>query len=116
MPCARHFNFLAVIHQYPYIYHLRYPATLQNFGFGILNISDFGSDRNTQQVVRFNALSPGPCALSLSIQPRASSIKYRISSIENMSATELIKPYFIENRFRILIGLLCLITVDRLTA
>ena len=29
-----------------------------------------------------------------------------------MSATELIKPYFIENRFRILIGLLCLITVD----
>jgi len=29
-----------------------------------------------------------------------------------MSAAELIKPYFIENRFRILIGLLCLITVD----
>jgi ATP-binding cassette subfamily B protein len=29
-----------------------------------------------------------------------------------MNAAELIKPYFIENRFRILIGLLCLITVD----
>ena len=29
-----------------------------------------------------------------------------------MKAAELIKPYFIENRFRILIGLLCLITVD----
>ena len=29
-----------------------------------------------------------------------------------MSASELIKPYFIENRIRILIGLLCLITVD----
>jgi ATP-binding cassette subfamily B protein len=29
-----------------------------------------------------------------------------------MKAVELIKPYFIENRFRILIGLLCLITVD----
>ncbi len=29
-----------------------------------------------------------------------------------MSAIELIKPYFIENRFRILIGLACLITVD----
>jgi ATP-binding cassette subfamily B protein len=29
-----------------------------------------------------------------------------------MSAPELIKPYFIENRFRILIGLACLITVD----
>ena len=29
-----------------------------------------------------------------------------------MKATELIKPYFIENRFRILIGLGCLITVD----
>jgi ATP-binding cassette subfamily B protein len=29
-----------------------------------------------------------------------------------MSASELIKPYFIENRLRILIGLACLITVD----
>ena len=29
-----------------------------------------------------------------------------------MNAAELIKPYFIENRIRILIGLLCLITVD----
>jgi ATP-binding cassette subfamily B protein len=29
-----------------------------------------------------------------------------------MNAAELIKPYFIENRFKILIGLLCLITVD----
>ena len=29
-----------------------------------------------------------------------------------MSASELIKPYFIENRRRILIGLVCLITVD----
>ena len=29
-----------------------------------------------------------------------------------MKAAELIKPYFIENRFRILIGILCLITVD----
>ena len=29
-----------------------------------------------------------------------------------MNAVELIKPYFIENRVRILIGLLCLITVD----
>jgi ATP-binding cassette, subfamily B, multidrug efflux pump len=29
-----------------------------------------------------------------------------------MRAAELIKPYFIENRLRILIGLLCLITVD----
>ena len=29
-----------------------------------------------------------------------------------MNAAELIKPYFIENRFRILIGLLCLILVD----
>ena len=29
-----------------------------------------------------------------------------------MSAVELIKPYFIENRLRILTGLLCLITVD----
>jgi ATP-binding cassette subfamily B multidrug efflux pump len=29
-----------------------------------------------------------------------------------MNAADLIKPYFIENRFRILIGLLCLITVD----
>jgi ATP-binding cassette subfamily B protein len=29
-----------------------------------------------------------------------------------MKAAELIKPYFIENRLRILIGLLCLITVD----
>jgi ATP-binding cassette subfamily B protein len=29
-----------------------------------------------------------------------------------MNAVELIKPYFIENRLRILIGLLCLITVD----
>jgi len=29
-----------------------------------------------------------------------------------MNAVELIKPYFIENRFKILIGLLCLITVD----
>ena len=29
-----------------------------------------------------------------------------------MKSTALIKPYFIENRFRILIGLLCLITVD----
>jgi ATP-binding cassette subfamily B protein len=31
-----------------------------------------------------------------------------------MNAIELIKPYFIENRSRILIGLLCLITVDLL--
>ncbi|UCG71249.1 MAG: hypothetical protein JSV09_10800, partial [Thermoplasmata archaeon] len=31
---------------------------------------------------------------------------------EKMKAAELIKPYFIENRVRILIGLLCLITVD----
>jgi len=29
-----------------------------------------------------------------------------------MNAVDLIKPYFIENRFRILIGLLCLILVD----
>ena len=29
-----------------------------------------------------------------------------------MKAAELIKPYFIENRFRILIGILCLILVD----
>ena len=29
-----------------------------------------------------------------------------------MNAVELLKPYFIENRFRILIGLLCLILVD----
>ncbi|MFC1880216.1 ABC transporter transmembrane domain-containing protein, partial [Thermodesulfobacteriota bacterium] len=29
-----------------------------------------------------------------------------------MNAADLIKPYFIENRFKILIGLLCLITVD----
>lgn len=29
-----------------------------------------------------------------------------------MSASDLIKPYFVENRLRILIGLLCLITVD----
>ncbi len=29
-----------------------------------------------------------------------------------MNATDLIKPYFIENRYRILTGLLCLITVD----
>ena len=29
-----------------------------------------------------------------------------------MNAVELIKPYFIENRLRILVGLLCLITVD----